>query len=687
MAAPILPVGTGIGPVRSNPINVGGLGSAEAAFRQDAASGGMLGELLGMYPTQTEAINARKSAQSGILQAIKNLTSGSGSTLSEDLNVTPPRGVYGRSPERTREAAMKRLESIFRGGGLLRPDDQQGQSVIADLIGGDEIDIFSPDSSAGGIGSERMPLTGRGDQPGDATFGGTIPESRDLNLDVDIGAAGLGVEPPAGTEGSTPSTATTGSKRPDESEAEFNARIEREERGIFDGTSTTSTATGGGTTTGGGKSGEQINKDLYQGLLDQSLKSYNEAVGMAPPKAQTMQQYKDEFSKATGIDISGDPDNKAALTAFGLALMQNKAGKGFNVGNMLSAVGAAGEKALPLMEQARREAREAQVAAGKYALTEGKTATANRQKFLVDQANYLRDRRDTILGAQVTRINQIEDREDKQEAERLLKNAKFAYDYNIDLLKLEKEMGEDQFKTTDTKDRVFLANKPNLKVTFAKSEKDGRPRFLYPAEDAAAFGTALADVKEGTSSLDFMRDQITRVKDLPGGINLQKATEIAQGITASFGYKLNEVPEYDKDGKYIGTKTAEKPLANLEAVRDRVIAQFKRFLTQETGNGVSNVDIQKVEKLLGKIDFFGDPNMALTRIEEARKIFEASESKIITVLEGFENQDRYLSPEEYTLTRQAISKAITKSYKLGSGAGDVFDFTEDDSGIKTYKLN
>ena len=57
---------------------------------------------------------------------------------------------------------------------------------------------------------------------------------RDPNLDVDIGAAGLGVEPPAGTEGSTPSTTTTGSKKPNESEAEFNARIEREERGIFD---------------------------------------------------------------------------------------------------------------------------------------------------------------------------------------------------------------------------------------------------------------------------------------------------------------------------------------------------------------------------------------------------------------------------------------------------------------------
>ena len=38
----------------------------------------------------------------------------------------------------------------------------------------------------------------------------------------------------------------------------------------------------------------------------------------------------------------------SAMTAFGLALMQNKAGKGFNVGNMLSSVGEAGEKALPL---------------------------------------------------------------------------------------------------------------------------------------------------------------------------------------------------------------------------------------------------------------------------------------------------------------------------------------------------
>ena len=72
-------------------------------------------------------------------------------------------------------------------------------------------------------------------------------------------------------------------------------------------------------------------------------------IGNAPSAAKTIEEYKQEFSEATGIDISGQPDNSAALTAFGLALMQNKAGKGFNVGKLLSETGKAGEKALPLM--------------------------------------------------------------------------------------------------------------------------------------------------------------------------------------------------------------------------------------------------------------------------------------------------------------------------------------------------
>ena len=65
-----------------------------------------------------------------------------------------------------------------------------------------------------------------------------------------------------------------------------------------------------------------------------------------PEKPKTIDDYKADFAKATGIDISGEPDNKSALMALGLSLMQNRAGKGFNLSNILGEVGRAGQAAL-----------------------------------------------------------------------------------------------------------------------------------------------------------------------------------------------------------------------------------------------------------------------------------------------------------------------------------------------------
>ena len=50
---------------------------------------------------------------------------------------------------------------------------------------------------------------------------------------------------------------------------------------------------------------------------------------------KTIEQYKEDFAKATGIDVSGEPDNKLALMSLGLSLMQNRAGKGFNLSNII----------------------------------------------------------------------------------------------------------------------------------------------------------------------------------------------------------------------------------------------------------------------------------------------------------------------------------------------------------------
>jgi len=108
--------------------------------------------------------------------------------------------------------------------------------------------------------------------------------------------------------------------------------------------------------------------NAFMAGMDEFIKSARDAKSPDATKVRNLEDYKKEFSDATGLDISGKVDKSQALMAFGLALMQNRAGKGFNVGKILSEVGRAGEAAMPELEAARQEARANAAAAGKYAL-------------------------------------------------------------------------------------------------------------------------------------------------------------------------------------------------------------------------------------------------------------------------------------------------------------------------------
>jgi hypothetical protein len=97
-------------------------------------------------------------------------------------------------------------------------------------------------------------------------------------------------------------------------------------------------------------------------------------------------EYIKEFGDVTGLDVSGDPDNKVALMSFGLALMQNRAGKDFNVSKILSAVGEAGEAAMPDFRKAITEAKTVRAKAGEYALgktEKDKAAAMNRKSYYI----------------------------------------------------------------------------------------------------------------------------------------------------------------------------------------------------------------------------------------------------------------------------------------------------------------
>ena len=140
-------------------------------------------------------------------------------------------------------------------------------------------------------------------------------------------------------------------------------------------------------------------KDEQDNILEEtfakSMKDYLDALKGEDTDVKSIEEYKKEFADATGISIDGKPDKSAALMSFGLALMQNKAGKGFNIGRMLSAVGEAGEKAMPAFQQAKKEAKAEQLAAGKYALDSraaALTKAAATRQALADRVAELSDR-------------------------------------------------------------------------------------------------------------------------------------------------------------------------------------------------------------------------------------------------------------------------------------------------------
>ena len=137
-----------------------------------------------------------------------------------------------------------------------------------------------------------------------------------------------------------------------------------------------------------------ITKENIEQASIAAMNDYIEAARGAGPEVspvKDIKDYKEKFAEATGIDISGEVDKSHALMTFGLALMQNKAGKGFNVGKMLTATGAAGQAAMPALQKARERTRLDGIAAGKYALesqsADEAKALAAREKAM-ERTNY-----------------------------------------------------------------------------------------------------------------------------------------------------------------------------------------------------------------------------------------------------------------------------------------------------------
>lgn len=359
------------------------------------------------------------------------------------------------------------------------------------------------------------------------------------------------------------------------------------------------------------KPGEMMDTDFLN-TFEEALLDTGESKGdkVTPEtKEDLLAKYKKEFYDATGLDSSGKVDKSAALMALGLSLMQNKAGKGFNVGKMLSAVGEAGEKALPELTKAKDKAAAAQVAAGKYALGQiqaGKSASAALAK--------------------------------EQRATNLTRDLK--------MLELTVDAQKDSKSGLEVKSATAMEYVNGLKIRIGRNA-DGA-KFFDPAGALVKTKSSWEKVNKALSDTAQVEDLLTTLSSSSSpttNLIKDKMLSVAVGLGITN-------PEAAFGDKKIGLEQ------EIKVIGQSIIARYKKMLTQETGNGISNKDVERLEELLGNPKLFANPQEAILAIGTVRDIFKNKRQTISGLITQLQDPDMYALESEWE-DNQEGAKSLT----------------------------
>ena len=397
---------------------------------------------------------------------------------------------------------------------------------------------------------------------------------------------------------------------------------------------------------------EEKKKNAQQSLFASAMKDFNETYSGGTTKdssRKSIDDYKKDFAEATGIDISGEPDNKLALMSLGLSLMQNRAGKGFNVSNILTSVGQAGQDALPLFEKAKADARAGQVASGKYALQETKADKNAVKAANTERAKYLRGRRDVILDRMAATST------DQQKA-----YTKFKYDEAIEFLK----QGKKSDKYSQIKTRKLIQGNDVLKVDIGY--QGTKPMYANPKDNVRSIVGERKKIYRSLGRIDKL-----------SGIIKDMYNDSAKGIGGTAGQIV-----FDKaisglsaigitDAKaWFGERGVSKE-SEAKTILNLLVQENKRFILKESGNGVSNLDKQDLDKAFGKIKWGNNLQENLNNLVQIKSLFDAPLSTLDSTLDGFiSEKDKYQSTDIYNETLDIINSGLKDGFEIKSGSGN-----------------
>ena len=116
-----------------------------------------------------------------------------------------------------------------------------------------------------------------------------------------------------------------------------------------------------------------------------------------------------------------------------------------------------------------------------------------------------------------------------------------------------------------------------------------------------------------------------------GGTALQGLFDKAKEVGRSIGMDL---------GQYTGGGDVS-PRVQYKKLSNALLANFKRYLTSETGNGISTYDVKQIEEALGKFGTFDDIESAKMALAEIMPMFTHSLTVLEPLVEQFSDRNQY----------------------------------------------
>jgi hypothetical protein len=363
-----------------------------------------------------------------------------------------------------------------------------------------------------------------------------------------------------------------------------------------------------------------LTEDATEKAFKEGLNAYINAVrgtNAPAPDVKDLDEYKKIFAEATGVDVSGKVDKSAALMAFGLALMQNRAGKGFNLSRILGEVGKAGEVALPKLEAAKKEAKANAIAGGKYALdaksADEAVARAAKEKGMIRQRYYVVPKTadgDSSPSSFLANLDNGSLQElNPYELDALYNQEGFDDKYNVFPASMYDKIVEEAIGQKEVKDYWQSSNTDVL--LFNGADDDLSFKVQLPDANKAPTGTKPAFIDNADTIVGKLRQMEATVDRQEKDFKEIADSLAISGIGAGEQVMQAVVQGFRNLGFDAGKDTT--PIAQIKYMLRSLQAENAADILGESGKTLSDTDRKMVAEIVGGISFTEGDEAQLAR--------------------------------------------------------------------------